>query len=109
MKEKPLLALRGGFHCPGRSHYQQKEKIMTFGNVVSELEKAIEPLGFRIESVDRKSNIVPQNCGTYPCRTTDEGTLNIRIVRKGILDTISWVDLSDCVLSVDGISETFRP
>jgi hypothetical protein len=67
----------------------------TFAGVIAELEKAIKPIGFRIESVGRKDGFVPL-AGESFRKGTDEEKLEVHITRAGSLSgRISWVSLSD--------------
>jgi hypothetical protein len=56
----------------------------TLGNVIVELEKAIKPLGFEIESVDRKDGFIPLISGNFK-HDEDKEKLSIRIIRAGKL------------------------
>jgi hypothetical protein len=65
----------------------------TLGNVIVELEKAVKPLGFEIESVVRKDDRTPIP-GVNFRKEADGGQLNISLVRH-----------IKC-LSMDGVSES---
>ena len=51
----------------------------TFAGLVAEVERAVRPLGFRIEEADRRDHL-PLITGEIK---TDDGELRITIVRKG--------------------------
>jgi hypothetical protein len=66
----------------------------TLGGVIAELEKVVQPLGFRVENLYRKHYSPKIFCDTgseMEKAAADNAELAITIVRKGKVD---WVSLS---------------
>jgi hypothetical protein len=84
---------------PGTELFYFKENTvvekLTFAGVVAELEKAVYPIGFRIEAVERKRERVQLTCG-HSEKDADEEKLVVYITRAGIIpNRVTFVSLSD--------------